>query len=89
MSFAADAEGTVVAVLACGAFPVVFVINWAFVGASNKSGKKSCAAGDGITQGTGLRGGTPIAHAIDGKAMMGRECGGEVGGHCVETKKVG
>ena len=40
MSFAADAEGTVVEVLACGAFPVVFVVNWAFVGASNKSGKR-------------------------------------------------
>ena len=46
-------------------------------------------AEDGVAQGTGMLGGSPVVHVVDGKAMMGRECVGKVSGDCVEANEVG
>ena len=36
MGFATDTEGAVIEVVARGALPVFFIVNWAFVGASDE-----------------------------------------------------
>jgi hypothetical protein len=87
LGFATDAVGAVIDVVACGAFPVIFVIDWAVVGAADETWVCGSAVDD-VAQGTGLGGGAPVAHVVEGKAMTDGECGGEVSGNCVEPNEV-
>ena len=88
MSFASDTVGAVIDVVACGAFPVILIVDWAVVGASDEPRVCGWVAVDEVAQGTRFQGGTPVAHVVEGKAMTGGECGGEVSGNCVETNEV-